>query len=78
MMGIHRQERDCGGRAREIDFLEDTGWQRVRVNLEPDLQCSRGIHVLLHDLVQVKRVGLDLLVAEGLEAEHALAFRDNH
>jgi hypothetical protein len=33
--------------------------------------------VLLDDLVQVKPVGPDLLVAEGVEAEHALAFRDD-
>jgi hypothetical protein len=33
--------------------------------------------VLLDDFVQVKRVGPDLLVAEGVETKHALAFRDN-
>jgi CRP-like cAMP-binding protein len=65
------------GKEAVLALLEDAAWQRVRVNFEPDLQRSGRIHVLLDDLVQVKFVSPHLLVAERLEAEHPLAFRDN-
>ena len=60
--GVHFQERDRGG--------------RTLVHFEPDLQRGGRIHVLLDDVVQVKRFGPDVLVAESLEAEHLLALRD--
>jgi hypothetical protein len=70
------QERDSGRRTLEIDFLEDASWQRVRVHFEADLQRRGRVHVLLDDLVQVKLVSPQLLVAERLEAEHPPALRD--
>ena len=74
--GIHLEQRDRRGRTLEIDLLEDAGRQRVRVHFEPDLERGRRIHVLLNNLVQAKLVGPELFVAEGLEAEDALAFGD--
>jgi hypothetical protein len=47
-----------------------------RADFEADLQRSGRIHVLLDDLVQVKRVGPHVLVAERLEAKDPLPLRD--
>jgi hypothetical protein len=59
--------------AGEIDLVENSRGQNVGVHLEPDFQRGGRIHGLLDDLVQAKLVGPELLVAEGLEAEHPLA-----
>ena len=74
--GVHLEQRHRRRRALEIDLLEDPGGQRVRVHLEPDLERRRRVHALLDDLVQAERVGPELLVAEGLEAEDLLALGD--
>jgi hypothetical protein len=73
---VHLEQRDRRRRALEIDLVEDSLRQRVRVHLQADLQRSRRVHALLDDLVQAKRVGPELLVAECLEAEDALALGD--
>ena len=52
------------------------GGQHVRVHLEPDLERGRRVDALLDDLVQAERVGPELLVAEGIEAEDLLALGD--
>ena len=53
--------------------FEDLWGQHVRVHFEPDLERHRRIHVLLDDLVQAERVGPELLVTKGVEAEDTLA-----
>ena len=73
---IHLEQRDGRRRALEIDLLQDAGGQHVGVDLEPDLERRRRIDALLDDLVQAKLVGPQLLVAEGVEAEDALALGD--
>jgi len=40
--GIHPQQRDCGGRAREINFVEDAGWQRVASTFSPTFSLVVG------------------------------------
>jgi hypothetical protein len=42
--GVHRQHGDRGRRTPEIDCLEDAGWERVRVHLEPHLQRRGRVH----------------------------------
>ena len=74
--GIHLEQRDRRRRALEIDLLEHAWRQHVRVHFEPDLQRGRRIDAFLDDLVQAKRVGPQLLVAERVEAEDALALGD--
>ena len=74
--GIHLEQRDRRRRALEIDLVEDSRRKNVRVHLEPDLECRRRVHVLLNDLVQAERVGPELLVTKGIEAEDALALGD--
>src|SRR5688572_31227732 len=70
---IHLEQRDRRRRTLEIDLLEDTGRQYVRVHLEPDLQRSRRIHALLDNLVPAELVGPELFVTECLEAKNAAA-----
>jgi hypothetical protein len=86
IVGIHRglqahdriqlEERDRGGRTFEIDFLEDPGWQHVRVHFEPDLERRRWIHALLDDLVQAELVGPELFVTKRLETKNSLPLGD--
>jgi hypothetical protein len=71
--GIHLEEGYRRGGTLEIDLVENSRGQNVGVHLEPDFQRGGRIHGLLDDLVQAKLVGPELLVAEGLEAEHPLA-----
>jgi hypothetical protein len=54
-------------------ILADSGGEHVRVHFESDFECGGRIHGLLDDLVPAKLLGPNLLVAEGLEAEHTLA-----
>ncbi len=68
---VHLEQRDRRRRALEIDLFEDPGGQHVGVHLEPDLERGRRVHALLDDLVQTERVGPELLVTEGVEAEDA-------
>src|SRR4029450_857547 len=72
--GIHLQQRDRRRWTLEIDFLEDSGRERVRVHLEPNFECRCRVYAFLHHFMQTELVSPDLLVAKGIESEDLLSF----
>ncbi len=79
--GIELEKRDGGRGIRQADrpvgdTLDDLGWKRVDVDLEPDPEGSRRIHRGRDDLVETESVGPERLVAEGVEPEDFLPLSD--
>jgi hypothetical protein len=72
--GVELQEGERRGRAVQVDLAGGDGIlhrlrERVGVHSQADGQRDRRRHRLLDDLVHAERVGPELLVAEGVEAE---------
>ena len=75
---VHFQQRHRRRGALEVDLFEDARRQRVGIDLESDFERGRRVNALLNNLVQTQRVGPELLVTKGVEAEDALALGDQN
>ena len=75
-LGLHPDNRvqlekgDGRGRALEVDLVQNTWWKSVCIHLEADLERRGRVDRYLDDVVQVKRVGPEPLVAKRLEAKN--------
>ena len=67
---VHLEKGDGRGRALEVDLVQNTWWKSVCIHLEADLERRGRVDRFLDDVVQVKRVGPELLVAKRLEAKN--------
>jgi hypothetical protein len=74
--GVHLEQGNRRGGTLEIDLLQDTRREHVRIHLETDLERRGRVNGLLDYFVQMKRVGPELLVAEGGESKNLLTVRE--
>jgi hypothetical protein len=73
---IHLEQGDRRCRALEIDFLQDPGGGASESTLRPTLSAVVGSTFFSTTSFKPKLVGPELFVAKGLEAEQALALRN--